>query len=357
MINTPSAEEQIRFLNNIQRLFTEGGFTATYKYALLMALADLSVELEPHPGAAAIFRIENIAEKFIEYYWNHAAPYISASSSGGVLFQNVNPEKGALILKYVQEMQAISGASLSAARRNKKLWNSYVRKVARLIEIMPLNKLQTVGNEPFCFLYDNPDVRSYGGNLQLKPGVAFHFRRLYPLIRLMIQEGWIRYIRELKANRHLLGTVNDLGEFLFGSNRQDLSVFRQILHPIQEGRCFYCSRTLSGDSSDVDHFIPWTRYSLDLAHNFVLAHSSCNSNKRDFLPDIPHLERWMARNKTRESYLRETFDGANLLHDLNASIHITRWAYEQAELSGASVWSAKDIVRPLTSEWKSLIDI
>jgi hypothetical protein len=24
--------------NNIQRLFTEGGFTATYKYALLMAL-------------------------------------------------------------------------------------------------------------------------------------------------------------------------------------------------------------------------------------------------------------------------------------------------------------------------------
>lgn len=36
--------EQIRFLLNIQRLLTEGQFTATYKFALLSALADLSVE-------------------------------------------------------------------------------------------------------------------------------------------------------------------------------------------------------------------------------------------------------------------------------------------------------------------------
>lgn len=355
-MNVPSAEEQIRFLNNIQRLFTEGGFTATYKYALLMALADLSVELEPHPGASAIFRIENIAEKFIEYYWNHAVPYVCTSGSGGVLFQNVNPEKGAVILKYIQEMRNISGGSLSATRRNKKLWKSYVNRVSRLIEVMPLNKLQTIGTEPFCFLYDNLDLKSYGGNLHLKPGVAFHFRRFYPLIRSMIQEGWIRYIRELKANRPLLGTINDLGEFLFGSDRQNLSMFREILHPIQQGRCFYCLRTLSGDASDVDHFIPWTRYSLDLAHNFVLAHPSCNNNKRDFLPDVPHLERWIERNKSRDAYLRETFDRANLLHDLNASIHITRWAYEQAELSGASVWSAKDVVRPLTPVWKTIIE-
>jgi 5-methylcytosine-specific restriction endonuclease McrA len=321
-----------------------------------MALADLSIELEPHPGAAAIFRIENIAEKFIEYYWNHALPYICGTTHG-VLFQNVDPVKGAVILKYVQEMREASGGSLSAARRNKKLWNAYVRDVARLIEKMPLNRLQTIGTEPFCFLYDNPNVRTYGGYLHLKPGVAFHFRRFYPLIRSMIQEGWIRYIRELKANHNLLGTVNDLGQFLFGSNRQDLSVFREILLPIQEGCCFYCSNSLSRSSSEVDHFIPWTRYSLDLAHNFVLAHSSCNNNKRDFLPDVPHLERWTARNKTRDAYLRETFDRANLLHDLNASIHITRWAYEQAELSGASVWSAKDIIRPLAPNWKSIVDV
>jgi hypothetical protein len=40
----PPAADQIRFLTNIQRLLSEGLFTATYKYALLSALADLSVE-------------------------------------------------------------------------------------------------------------------------------------------------------------------------------------------------------------------------------------------------------------------------------------------------------------------------
>jgi len=38
-----SEGDQIRFLLNVQRLPTEGQFTATYKFALLMALADLSI--------------------------------------------------------------------------------------------------------------------------------------------------------------------------------------------------------------------------------------------------------------------------------------------------------------------------
>ena len=38
-------EFQLAFLSKLQRLFAEGDFTATYKFALLIALADLSVEL------------------------------------------------------------------------------------------------------------------------------------------------------------------------------------------------------------------------------------------------------------------------------------------------------------------------
>lgn len=40
----PSSSFQLEFLNYIQRLLDGGGFTATYKFALLMALADLAVE-------------------------------------------------------------------------------------------------------------------------------------------------------------------------------------------------------------------------------------------------------------------------------------------------------------------------
>src|ERR1019366_3647912 len=40
----PSSDEQIRFMVNIQRLLDEGLFTASYKFALLLALAVLSIE-------------------------------------------------------------------------------------------------------------------------------------------------------------------------------------------------------------------------------------------------------------------------------------------------------------------------
>ena len=39
-----SAASELEFLRKIQRLFSEGEFVVTYKYALLQALADLSVE-------------------------------------------------------------------------------------------------------------------------------------------------------------------------------------------------------------------------------------------------------------------------------------------------------------------------
>ena len=40
----PSAEAQVRFLRDLQRILDEGSFVATYKFALIHALADLAVE-------------------------------------------------------------------------------------------------------------------------------------------------------------------------------------------------------------------------------------------------------------------------------------------------------------------------
>lgn len=40
----PSPEAQLAFLTKLQRLFAEGDFTATYKFALLVSLADLAIE-------------------------------------------------------------------------------------------------------------------------------------------------------------------------------------------------------------------------------------------------------------------------------------------------------------------------
>ena len=62
------------------------------------------------------------------------------------------------------------------------------------------------------------------------------------------------------------------------------------LRELQHGRCFCCQRNLSAAAA-VDHFIPWSRYPRDLAHNLMLADDACNSRKSDPLGGEIYLER------------------------------------------------------------------
>jgi 5-methylcytosine-specific restriction endonuclease McrA len=66
-------------------------------------------------------------------------------------------------------------------------------------------------------------------------------------------------------------------------------VVKPILMEMQSARCFYCAAVLKEPSAEVDHFIPWSRYSADLVHNLVLADRRCNSKKRDRIAHVDHL--------------------------------------------------------------------
>ena len=124
---------------------------------------------------------------------------------------------------------------------------------------------------------------------------------------------------------------------------------------MQEGRCFYCERDIKS-RADVDHFIPWRLYALDLGHNFVLAHQGCNSSKSDLLAAEEHLERWTLRNRARGEVLADSFDQLNILHDWPATRRIARWAYGQAHQAGRQVWvGAKDDLRPLSGAWRGIL--
>ena len=78
---------ELEFLRKLQRLLAEGDFVATYKFALLNALADLSLEREPAADGSLRLPVSAIAEKFIEYYWPQARPYRAVDGTGFVLVQ------------------------------------------------------------------------------------------------------------------------------------------------------------------------------------------------------------------------------------------------------------------------------
>lgn len=341
---TPSAEDQLLFLQRVQRILEEGVFTASYKYALLLSLADLAVEKGDDSGDALPISLDDVAEKLIRYYWRQARPYpLTVGGAAEVLRQNTGGQ--AAIVTFVSHH---AHATVAEVMRDGAVWTSLLARTRRTIVDQPLWKLQRVGDEVLDFLYPHT---LEAGRITLRPGVAFCLRRFHALVYDLVTAAWLRFVRELRPNQQLLGQTSDLAEFFFGTERASLDGYRPILAAAQRGACFYCERRLEGPS-DVDHFVPWSRYSVDLAHNFVLAHPSCNNRKRDRLAALPHLERWVRRNVAGRGELEPRFERARLAHDLGASVCVTRWAYGQASAAGSLVWQRADELVPLPEDWE-----
>ncbi len=75
----------------------EGSFVATYKYALLMALADIAVELGREDDSPLLIDTRLIAERFVQYYWRQSAPYMAGA--GGVADTVLRPNTNKIQLR------------------------------------------------------------------------------------------------------------------------------------------------------------------------------------------------------------------------------------------------------------------
>jgi len=130
----PTSDEQIQFMVNSQRLLDEGLFTASHKFALRLALADLSIEQGDDSGGSLALTTEAIAEKFVLYYWRQAMPYPAPRA---VILQQ-NYDRQAAIINLVLDARKAHGDSLPAAMRDGKAWRRLVRRVAGVVRLMPL---------------------------------------------------------------------------------------------------------------------------------------------------------------------------------------------------------------------------
>jgi hypothetical protein len=338
LTSLPTDAEQLALLDGIQRILDEGQFVATYKFALLLALVEISVERGDDTGGPLAIHVDSIAEKFIELYWSHTRPF-----GGGVLRQNTS--RNISILGELESLQ-VDHPRLSDARRASQ-WTRAVRRVASVIRNMPLFRLQLLrGNYRLQFLYEDA---IHGGKIVLKPGVAFCLRRFSTLIASLVRSAWIEEVRSNPGNAYLVGERESLETFLFGRERAGVGAIRDVLCDLQSGRCFYCDARIAG-ASHVDHFIPWASYPTNLGHNLVLAHGGCNGDKSDMLADVEHLDHWWLRNERDGPVIGEAMAQKGILTDLSATKGIATWAYSRAMWAGMLLWRAKGSVRPFPAD-------
>lgn len=174
----PTPEEQVHFLRNIQRLLSEGLFVASYKFALIHALADLAVLKGDDSGAPLRIDTKEIAAKFVELYWQQCRPFTIGGEPTGLVLQQ-NTGRQAAIISEIAKSQEEFGSSLFRLKQvASDRWSKLISEVDQVVRTMPLWKLQTVGDERLDFLYENLDR---GNEVTLKPGVAYCFREFYEI--------------------------------------------------------------------------------------------------------------------------------------------------------------------------------
>ncbi|MGS0683096.1 HNH endonuclease [Shewanella sp. 125m-7] len=339
------AQLQVDFITYLQRLLVEGDFVATYKFALLHALADICIERPLHSDVTAnlhdtldsVITIDELVVKFIELYWQHSLPYHGVDNNPFILLQN-SGEQSALV-RDLAEFRQQGIRTLGQLKQNAG-WNKLVSKTRNTFKQGPLWRLQLLAGKEECFYYSHDKSQKY---IVLKPGIAFCFRRFYDLVVSLSRTHWTQKVSGFPANYAVLGGKGNLSEFLFGSDRSSIISARPVFEQIQQGKCFYCNKPLKEsehNKAEVDHFIPWARYPNDLGHNFVLAHRSCNNAKRDHLAAQEHKDRWHEQNIIQNEKLITAELSNYFVCKSGRSEAIAAWAYQLALQSDSSLWLA-----------------
>ncbi len=342
------------FLEKLLQVLGHGGFSSTYKYAVLLALIDLCVEAGQPP---TVLTTAQLARRVVELYWPQARRFPSAQR---VLKQN-NGE-AATILRLVAEYRANHPDRLSppTGLSPPADFVDVLVEVEWVLVHQPLPKLQKVGGGEERFLYtiswDETVSRKaftrgkrglpdgLDNRLLMMPGAAASLVALAAVIRPLVQSQWLAKVRALNGLPDA-----ELDDFLFGARRVDLGALRGPLRDLQEGQCFYCSGNLSRGPTEVDHFLPWARYPDDGLDNLLLAHGSCNQKKLHYLADLDFARRWAERSEREDKRLSEIALAENWGRDRARTFGVVASSY-QSVTEGIRLWQGGEALRRLSVE-------
>lgn len=122
----PSAAFQLNFLRDIQWLLESSSYTSTYKFALLMALANLSIESGIGDNNPHTISYRQLAEQFMQLYWLQAIPF-AAQNEDSILRQSATKGQASVITLILNLQSDTKQTSLNKARTSDaKKWQSTI---------------------------------------------------------------------------------------------------------------------------------------------------------------------------------------------------------------------------------------
>jgi hypothetical protein len=356
MSSASAGGDAIAFAEKLLALLDTGSFTTSYKYAVLLALLDATVECTGADGSAPeVLHGRELGLRVFELYWRQARPL----SAAGPLRQSRQRDVVVKIAELRQGLGLAEHTTLDAARAAHPIEvRRLERDVVATVIRYPIPLLQQFGGSPRAvedrFIYELPwqpgispgrvHRSGFDDRLHLVDGAGGHLVAIAGLARPVVEREWLRHVARRNANE-----VDELRleAFLFGSQRQSLDAVRAP--PARTAGGYVLLLRRRARSVGGRPLLPWARWPDDRLDNLVVADRRCNHDKRAALPGLGHLKRWwlrMAPGQRLDQQLDELAGNLGWPRRPERTAGGARGLYLH-QPSGAMLWAAFGRVEPL----------
>ncbi|MEO9309226.1 MAG: HNH endonuclease signature motif containing protein, partial [Nitrososphaera sp.] len=234
---------------------------------------------------------QQIANKFLTYYWHQECKY--------KIRQNHNDAKPPHVISIIRDVfgtnyvpthfkdlpeQQIKKAQLEI---RKKVFGSEKNKTSQVVpRFQNIKEGSTTKRIQVFFDYDDENAQ-----LQIKPAALSFFHENYAVLLKLVILEWAKFLERVNTMPRLIAKIES-AEVKRHSLQRYVKIFKDFRY------CFYCNTSLDSSHIHVDHFIPWSYIFEDESWNLVLACNKCNQHKHDSLADSTFLNELIVRNKT-----------------------------------------------------------
>jgi 5-methylcytosine-specific restriction endonuclease McrA len=288
----------LTFLEAFKLVIRECDYENTYKMAWAKSLVELSKNKKNDSDEIVKITLEEIAIKFIKYYWNQTVFFD--------LIQGSNPTKPPKILSDVKDM---------IAKYYKYVDNKipvFFERAEGLLEDNLTKEYNSLISKTIRTLKENVSYRfiNYKGK-QLTQLYTYHINtdELYMLKENMkqlddnsqdlydlINYRWTLILETFNSSPRINKKVRIIDEKKI--TRKNLNVFNKYLDlENPEHYCFHCGKKINKSELARDHIIPWSYLYSDDLWNIVYCCKSCNSKKGNTTPDEDMIEKVKIRNE------------------------------------------------------------
>lgn len=278
---------------SFKQIIREFSYDNTYKAAWAKALVELSSEL-PIVGDEVEITLEQIARKYLKYYWNQTIFFDLIQGSNLQKAPEVVTTVKALINAYFEAVGSTQPVLFERAE-SKLPQKAYQRALSKTVSTLKKDVsyrfLNLGGKKLSIYQYEKGD-NSLLISAELLQELRDNERDLFDLINYR----WGMILETFNSSPRINKKVKIMDEREI--KRKPLTKYKQWLDIENPShKCFICGEVIPDGELSIDHVIPWSYMYSDDLWNLVYVHKGCNSTKSNVIPSKTTIAALKKRNE------------------------------------------------------------